>query len=111
MTHVQSLAAARAFLPVRLLGRARDLLNATPYSVLALFARAATFSVFFRSGLVKLSDWDATLMLFANEYRVPLLPPEVAAYMSAAWSSASRRSCSSASSRASAPRACWAWSR
>jgi putative oxidoreductase len=54
-----------------------------PYSALALVARAATFSVFFRSGLQKLSDWNATLMLFENEYHVPVLPPHLAAYMAA----------------------------
>jgi putative oxidoreductase len=58
-------------------------LNAIPYSVVALLARAATFSVFFRSGTQKLSDWNATLQLFHNEYHVPVLPPNVAAYMAA----------------------------
>ena len=58
-------------------------LNAIPYSVVALIARAATFSVFFRSGTQKLSDWNATLQLFQNEYHVPVLPPNVAAYMAA----------------------------
>ena len=58
-------------------------LNAIPYSVIALIARAATFSVFFRSGTQKLSDWNATLQLFQNEYHVPVLPPTVAAYMAA----------------------------
>jgi putative oxidoreductase len=58
-------------------------LNAIPYSLIALIARAATFSVFFRSGLQKLSDWNATLLLFQNEYRVPVLPPHLAAYLAA----------------------------
>ena len=58
-------------------------LNAIPYSVIALIARAATFSVFFRSGTQKLSDWNATLQLFQNEYHVPVLPPSLAAYMAA----------------------------
>ena len=56
-------------------------LNATPYDVIALIARAATFSVFIRSGTEKLSDWNATLMLFQYEYHTPLLPPVLAAYM------------------------------
>jgi putative oxidoreductase len=34
---------------------------------------------FFKSGLAKLQDWDATLYLFTDEYHVPLLPPAVAA--------------------------------
>jgi putative oxidoreductase len=37
--------------------------------------------VFFRSGLVKIGNWDGTLYLFQNEYRVPLLPPEPAAWL------------------------------
>lgn len=36
---------------------------------------------FFRSGLVKIRNWDGTLYLFHNEYRVPLLPPELAAWL------------------------------
>lgn len=59
------------------------LLDRIPYATIALVARAATFSVFIRSGLVKLSDWNSTLLLFQNEYRVPLLPPHLAAYMAA----------------------------
>jgi len=38
-------------------------------------------NVFFKSGLVKLDNWDGTLYLFANEYRVPILPPEAAAWL------------------------------
>jgi putative oxidoreductase len=63
--------------------RAAALLDAVPYSALALVARAAAFSVFFRSGLVKISDWTSTIALFQNEYHVPVLPPELAAYMAA----------------------------
>ncbi len=69
--------------PLALADRAIALLDAIPYSVIALVARAATFSVFFRSGAQKLSDWSATLMLFENEYHVPVLPPDIAAYMAA----------------------------
>jgi putative oxidoreductase len=69
--------------PLRLYQRAAALLDRVPYSALALVARAATFSVFFRSGLVKLADWNATLMLFQTEYNVPVLPPNVAATLAA----------------------------
>jgi putative oxidoreductase len=55
-------------------------LDAVPYDVIALICRAATFSVFIRSGTQKLSDWNATLALFQNEYHTPVLPPEIAAY-------------------------------
>ena len=46
-----------------------------------LAARVYVGSVFFRSGLTKLRDWDTTLALFADEYHVPLLSPSVAACM------------------------------
>jgi putative oxidoreductase len=38
---------------------------------------------FFKAGLVKISDWSATLALFHDEYHVPVLPPDLAAYMGA----------------------------
>lgn len=44
-----------------------------------LAARVFVGAAFFRSGLIKIVDWDTTLLLFANEYQVPLLPPDVAA--------------------------------
>jgi putative oxidoreductase len=34
---------------------------------------------FWKSGWLKLSNWDVTLELFRSEYSVPLLPPGVAA--------------------------------
>ena len=38
---------------------------------------------FLKSGLVKISDWGATLDLFRYEYMAPLLPPELAAWLGA----------------------------
>ncbi len=35
---------------------------------------------FLKSGWLKLTDWDSTLFLFQEEYRVPLLSPELAAF-------------------------------
>lgn len=49
--------------------------------VALLAARVYVALVFFRSGLTKLRDWDVTLSLFADEYKVPLLPPEMAAWL------------------------------
>lgn len=34
---------------------------------------------FLKSGWLKLENWDSTLYLFQEEYRVPLLPPALAA--------------------------------
>ena len=44
-----------------------------------LGARLFVGQAFFSSGLTKLRDWDTTLALFADEYQVPLLSPELAA--------------------------------
>ena len=52
---------------------------AAPVADLAI--RLYMANVFLRSGLVKIGNWDGTLYLFANEYRVPLLPPELAAWL------------------------------
>jgi putative oxidoreductase len=49
-----------------------------------LAARVYVGQAFFFSGLTKLRDWDTTLLLFADEYHVPLLPPELAACMGTA---------------------------
>ena len=44
-----------------------------------LLLRLAVFRIFFWSGLAKLDDWSSTLLLFENEYNVPLLPHTLAA--------------------------------
>ena len=46
-----------------------------------LAARLYVANVFWKSGLVKISSWSSTLALFENEYQVPLLSPEVAAWL------------------------------
>jgi putative oxidoreductase len=66
---------------VRLGRRVIALLDAVPYALLALPLRAAVANVFWASGMVKITDWHATLALFAEEYKVPLLPPVFAAYL------------------------------
>ena len=43
--------------------------------------RLTLAKVFFSSGWVKVSDWGSTLFLFQEEYKVPFLPPELAAYL------------------------------
>ncbi len=52
--------------------------------VALLIARFYVAWVFFASGLTKLRDWDSTLFLFEEEYSVPLLPYELAAYLGTA---------------------------
>ncbi|CAO3437253.1 DoxX family membrane protein [Azospirillum endophyticum] len=48
-----------------------------------LAVRLTMAPIFFRSGLQKIGDWPATLFLFQEEYRVPLLPPNLAALLAA----------------------------
>ena len=53
-------------------------------SVLSLALRGYVGWQFFKSGLTKVHDWEATLALFRDEYQVPLISPAVAALMGAA---------------------------
>ena len=69
--------------PLALAGRVIALLEQLqPLALLS--ARLFVAQAFFMSGLTKLRDWDTTLALFADEYHVPLLTPEVAAVLGTA---------------------------
>lgn len=52
--------------------------------VAQLLARLYVAQAFFLSGLTKIRSWETTLALFEDEYHVPILPPELAAYMGTA---------------------------
>jgi putative oxidoreductase len=52
-------------------------------SLMSLAVRLFVGWQFFKSGMVKVSDWGGTLELFRSEYHVPILPPELAAVMGA----------------------------
>jgi putative oxidoreductase len=51
------------------------------HSAVALAARLYIAQVFFSAGLTKIQDWDTTLFLFEEEYHVPFLSFELAAYL------------------------------
>ncbi len=57
------------------------------HSFLALVARLSIAAIFFQSGLTKVEGFltitDGTYELFQTEYKLPLVPPEIAAHMSA----------------------------
>jgi putative oxidoreductase len=53
-------------------------------SLLLLALRVHVAWQFLKSGLLKLQDWDSTLFLFEEEYRVPVLSPAVAAALGTA---------------------------
>jgi putative oxidoreductase len=68
-----------------LLEKGRNLAARIPYSVIALMSRIAVADVFWRSARTKvngLSIREETFYLFREEYKVPLLPPDLAAYLS-----------------------------
>jgi putative oxidoreductase len=56
-----------------------------PHDLLALAARVALAAIFFLSGRTKVDGWltvnDTAYLLFREEYKVPLLPPEIAAHV------------------------------
>jgi len=54
----------------------------SPLSILAI--RLWVAWVFFKSGMTKINSWDSTMYLFEYEYAVPLLSPEMAAYLGTA---------------------------
>ena len=64
-----------------LIGRVVHRLDGVPYSILAIPLRLAVATVFWSSAMTKLANWDTAVALFVDEYKVPLLPPELAAYL------------------------------
>jgi putative oxidoreductase len=61
--------------------RALDVLGRFPLPLLQLMFRLAVASVFLKAGLNKLASWELTVQLFADEYKVPVLSPDLAAAM------------------------------
>ncbi len=84
MNAILSAGPAPKFALAGLYARGATALGSAPWSVIAIPMRLAAFSVFWRSGSVKLDDWSSTISLFQDEYKVPVLPPEIAAYMATA---------------------------
>lgn len=73
--------------PTGIVGFAQHLLHMAdrlPHGLIALLARIGIAGIFFRSGQTKVDGFtitDSTFFLFEEEYKVPLIPPEIAAYM------------------------------
>ena len=69
-----------------IVGLAQSVLSAlerVPAALPELVLRLGIALVFYRSFQAKIADWNTTLLLFENEYRVPILPPEIAAVLAA----------------------------
>ena len=62
-------------------GGSAALLERIPVALPQLLFRFGVGLVFWRSAQSKLASWDTTLLLFREEYKVPVLPPEFTAYL------------------------------
>jgi len=74
--------------PLNLWNRAAGWLHSvTPEWLIALLLRAGIAAVFWQSGRTKVEGWlsvsDNAIALFRDEYKLPLLPPEIAAHAGA----------------------------
>jgi len=52
-----------------------------PLSICQLLFRLAIAGLFGRAGLTKIASWETTVQLITDEYKVPVLSPEVAAML------------------------------
>jgi len=64
------------------IGRAVELAGRFPLPVIQLLFRLAIAAVFVKGALTKLASWALTVQLFQDEYKVPVLSPDLAAAMS-----------------------------
>ncbi|WP_119303731.1 DoxX family protein [Dongia deserti] len=66
--------------------RFRDLAERIPYSAVALLARVAIATIFWRAARTKLANFDLTIALFQDEYlkTLPFLPAAPMAYLATA---------------------------
>jgi putative oxidoreductase len=72
-------------LAIEALEKGRNLAERIPQSLVALASRVAIADIFWRSGRTKVQGFairEETFYLFREEYKVPLLPPDLAAYLS-----------------------------
>ncbi|MBL8906723.1 MAG: DoxX family protein [Rhizobiales bacterium] len=70
--------------PLALYQRAIALAERIPLSLVQLAGRIAVGYVFWNSAQSKLASWPITIQLFKMEYRVPVLPAEIAATLATA---------------------------
>src|SRR6266540_2292083 len=74
----------RMFAPLAAYAKLLGLAERVPMSLVQLATRVAVAHVFWASAQSKLASWPITIQLFAMEYRLPLLPPELAATLGTA---------------------------
>ena len=69
---------------VALYGGLLNLAEKIPLSIAQLASRVAVAHVFWNAAQSKLASWPITQQLFAMEYQVPILPPDIAAVLATA---------------------------
>jgi putative oxidoreductase len=62
-----------------------ELLGRFPIAIVQCMFRLAIASIFLKAGLNKIASWELTVQLFADEYKVPVLAPEIAACTAATF--------------------------
>lgn len=67
------------------IARVFEHLEGVPFSFHQLLFRLAVAGVFLRAGLTKIASWEPTVALFREEYRVPVLSPELAALLATSF--------------------------
>jgi putative oxidoreductase len=75
-----------AILPARIVQRLIAAMDRIPYWLIALSARSFPAALFWQSGQTKVAGFSlkpSAIALFENEYQLPLIDPEIAAYVSA----------------------------
>lgn len=86
MTSVVPAAAHSGSVPVRIVQRTIAAMGRIPDGLIALAVRIFPAAVFWQSGATKVAGLHlrpGTIALFQNEYRLPLIDPAIAAYVSA----------------------------
>jgi putative oxidoreductase len=71
-------------LAISFYSRLLNLADKIPLSLVQLASRVAVAHVFWNSAQSKLASWPITQQLFAMEYQVPVLPPDIAAVLATA---------------------------
>jgi putative oxidoreductase len=83
VTAMKEPAAGRSSPPREWFIAARTLLGAIPLALFLFAIRIGVALVFFTSGRIKLITWDFTVKLFSDEYKLPVIPPDIAATIAA----------------------------
>jgi putative oxidoreductase len=76
-----TLPSKQSFSPIKVYASVLSLAEYVPLAIVQVASRVAIAHVFWNSAQSKLASWPVTLQLFALEYRVPILSPDVAAMM------------------------------